>query len=111
VPHDVTDSDRRIAALAHFGVPIYSVLLPLTIWGTSASHPFRRDNAREAFSFQCVFLGLWIVLVGLMITGRLSAITLLILLGLAFLLELPQAARAISGRQPWRMVPVRLLPT
>jgi uncharacterized Tic20 family protein len=55
-----------------FGVPIYSVFLPLIVWAVSTPSPFRRAHARQAFSFQCVFLVLSVIAVGLLIVGVLS---------------------------------------
>jgi uncharacterized Tic20 family protein len=105
----LTTADRRVAALAHLGVPIYGLFLPLIVWAVSAASPFRRAHARQAFSFQCVFLALWVVAVGLTIFGLLSPLILLAIVAIAFLFELPQVRRALAGEQPLRMVPFALL--
>jgi uncharacterized Tic20 family protein len=109
MPDTLTTADRRVAALAHLGVPIYGLFLPLIVWAVSASKPFRRAHARQAFSFQCIFLALWVVAVGLTIFGALSPLALLSILAVALLIELPQVRRALVGEQPFRMVPFEIL--
>lgn len=101
----VAAADRRIAALSHLGVPFNGLFLPLIIWAASESSPFRRSHARQAFSFQVVFLSIWIVLVAYMGFGGLDPLVLLGVLGFAFVLELPQVVRALVGRPPFRVVP------
>ena len=101
--------DRWLAALAQFGVPLYSVILPLVIWGVSASRPFPRAHARRAFSFQCVFLGVWIVLVGLMLLGVIGPFVLVGVLVLGVVIELPWALLALAGRPPTGPIPIDLL--
>jgi hypothetical protein len=107
---EITKADRRIAAVAHLGVPIYSVFLPLIIWAVSASHPFRRAHARQAFSFQCIFLVAWVVAVGRSVFGLLPPLDLLPILAVAFAVELPQVATALAGRRPMKLVPFEVLP-
>ncbi len=91
-------------------MPIYSLFLPLIIWAVSPSHPYRRSHARQAFSFQCVFLAVWVVLVALLAMVRVGALVMLAVLMLGLLLEVPQVVRAMTGKPPLRIVPVEVLP-
>ena len=107
-PTDASDG-RGVAALAHLGVPIFSVLLPLAVWSSSPPQSFQRAHARQAFSFQVVFLACWVVLVTLMAIGAVAPMTLLAVGGLGLLLELPNVARALAGNGPIRLIPVEPL--
>jgi uncharacterized Tic20 family protein len=110
-PRDWTSStDRQVGALAHLGIPIYGFILPLVIWAMCRTKPFRRDHARQAFAFQCAFLVPYASAVGLVMFGDLDPIVLAVMLGIGFLLELPQVVRALSGRRPLGLVPFQLLP-
>ena len=102
-------ADRWIAAVAHLGIPLYSVFCPLVVWTISASHPFRREHARQAFSMQVTFLAVWVVLVVLMAFNVLATSVLLTVLAVGFVAELPQVARALAGRPPLRLIPFELL--
>src|SRR5260370_36340855 len=93
-------ADRRLAALAHLGVPLYSVLLPLVVWATSGTKPFRRAHARQAFSFQCLFLVVWLIAVGLMLFGVLGPLMLVAVLAVGLVLEFAQVVVAMAGRPP-----------
>lgn len=104
-------SDRRgIAAIAHLGVPLFGVILPLAIWATSPPGSFQRTHASQALPFQALFLALWIVLVVGMAVGSVAPTTLLIVLSSAFVLEIPQVILALVGRPPVRLIPIRFLP-
>ena len=110
-PSDWTSStDRLVGALAHLGIPIYGFVLPLVIWAMCRTKPFRRDHARQAFAFQCAFLLPYAAAVALVTFDDLDVIVLAVVLGIGFLLELPQVVRALSGRRPLGLVPFRLLP-
>jgi len=104
-----TSADRRIGALAHLGVPIYGFILPLVVWAVAKESPFRRAHARQAFSFQVGFIAVWVVGVVLMALGTLSPLVLLALLGVGFVAELPQVARALRGQPPLRLIPFEVL--
>ena len=108
VPPDA--ADRWLAAAAHFGIPLWSCALPLTIWAVSAGRPFRRAHARQAFTFQCGFLVLWVGAVASMLFGVLAPLALVALLALGLLSELPQAARALTGKAPLPVPPGAFLP-
>jgi uncharacterized Tic20 family protein len=103
-------SDRVVGALAHLGIPICGFILPLVIWSVCRTKPFQRAHARQAFAFQCLFLVPYVAVVGLVMFGDVDPIAAAAMLGFGFLLELPQVARALTGRPPLRMVPVNLLP-
>jgi hypothetical protein len=102
--------DRAVAAVAYFGVPLYGPILPLILCAVSAPRSFRRLHGGVAFTQQCTFLLLYLPVVTLFAFGVLSASVIAVLLALAFLVELPQAVRALLGRRPLRVIPLRILP-
>lgn len=78
--------------------------LPLVV-GAISEQPFRKDHARQALVFQLGFSVLWVVAVGSTIVGEvLPGWTLLILLSIGFVAEVPQIARALSGRPPFQLI-------
>jgi len=92
-------SHRAWAAASHLGMPFWSFLLPLFVWLLSKPDSFQRIHARQAFSFQLVWLPVGFVGTVLMIW---AVEPLLLLIALGFIIELPQVARALIGRPPFR---------
>jgi hypothetical protein len=105
VPGTTSRSERLIAAGAHLGVPIYSVVLPGIVWATSSARPFARAHARQAFSFQCLFLIIWFGLVVGMAANLIDLKVMLVALVAGIAAEVPQVLRALGGRQPLRLLP------
>jgi uncharacterized Tic20 family protein len=103
-------ADRRVGAVANLGIPLYIVVCPLLVWAVSTGKPFRRAHACQAFSFQCVVLVAWIVLIALVVFGVISPLVLLGYLGVGLILELPQVVRCLHGSQPIRLIPIEVLP-
>jgi hypothetical protein len=106
---EATVADRRVAALAHLGVPCWGPVLPLIVWAVSSGRPFRRAHASQAFSFQSVFIVGWAVLTGLVMGGVVGGGVPLVVLTIAFAVELPQVARGLGGKPPRRLVPFEVL--
>lgn len=100
-------SERLWAAASHLGVPLWSVILPLMVWMLAPAGSFRRRHARQAFSFQIVYLPVHIGFTAWMLAGPVGPLLLCMLVG--FLLELPQIARALAGRDPIPFPPFLLL--
>ena len=100
-------SERFWAAMSHFGVPLWSVILPAIVWAMAPAGSFRRRHARRAFSFQVVYLPVHAGLAIYMLWGSEGPLLVCMLLG--FLLELPQAARALVGKEPYPVPPFQLL--
>jgi len=99
---------RCIGAPRH---PAVERRLSSGVWAVSDGKHLRRRDARQAFSLQCVFLAVWIVLVGLMMFAAIKTSVLLGVLGLGFVVELPQVGRALAGRPPFRIVLLEVLPS
>jgi hypothetical protein len=97
---------RLIAAAAHLGVPSFSVITPLIVWSLSSPGTLPRRHARQAFSYQCLYLPIHIALTALMLFG--PFMPLLLCLTAGFALELPQIALAMAGRPPLRLLPTVL---
>ena len=99
----VTPADRRVGALAHLGVPFMGPFLPLGV-GAMNEQPFRKEHARQALTFQLGFIAIWLVVTVLTIVlAVLPPSVLPVILGIAFLAEVPQIARALSGKPPFRL--------
>ncbi len=60
-----------------------------------------------AFAFQCVYLPFHIAATVLMVSG--SVTPLLACMALGLLLELPQVVRGLTGREPFRLIPIDIL--
>jgi hypothetical protein len=105
VTDDATTADKRWAALAHLGVPLYSVVLPVVVYAASSGRSFRRLHARRAIPFQAVFLALWVVVIALAAGGVVSWGLPPALLALALTLEIPNVGRALRGRLPLSFLP------
>lgn len=103
--------DKWLAAASHLGAPLYGPLLPLAIFFTSRGKRFRQTHAARAFTFQCVFILCWIVLVGLMAAGTIDALVLGAVLAGAVVLELPNVVQALRGRPPMHILSGTILPT
>jgi hypothetical protein len=103
-PSEISRGDRRVAAIAHLGIPIYSVFLPLTLYRMS-TQPFRRMHARRAIPVQGVFLAFWVVLLALAESGVIAWAVLPLVLIAALLLEVPNVARALAGKPPLALLP------
>ena len=107
-----TEPDQRsrwLAAASHLGFPFYTVLLPVVIWVTSQPRSFVRSHARQALSFQCLFLVAWII--SLMFVVFRNDMRPLVLCALtALVVESVQIIRALRGRQPIQMLPAILGP-
>ncbi len=101
--------DRWLAAASHLGVPVYGPLLPLAIFFASKGKAFRQQHASRAFTFQCLFLLGWIVLVGLMAVGAIDPVVLLLVLAGVFVVEMPNVIQALLGRPPIHIVPMTIL--
>jgi hypothetical protein len=114
---DVSSSDRWIAAASHLGVPLYGPVLPGVIWATSSHHSFRRIHAAQAFSFQVVFIVVWVLLIGtyLVTASRPSGapengpFVLLGVLLITLVLELPNVVLALAGKPPLPLPPFWIL--
>ena len=100
-------AERLWAAGSHLGVPFWSVILPAIVWSVSPMGSFRRRHARQAFSFQIVYLPLHVGFTALMLTGPVGPLLVCMLVG--FLLELPQIFRALTGRDPLPLPPFFIL--
>jgi uncharacterized membrane protein (UPF0136 family) len=107
--NSVPRRDRLIAALSHLGVPIYGPLLPLGIFFGSKSSSFRQNHASQGFSFQCAFMGVYIVLFALYVVEILDDVVIILALLAAVALEAPNVIRAMRGRPPVPVIPVVLL--
>ena len=66
-------------------------------------------HAARAFTFQCVFILCWIVLVGLMAAGTIDALVLAAVLAGGFVLEMPNVIQALRGRPPMHILPMTIL--
>lgn len=100
-------SERLWAALSHLGVPFWSVVLPTIVWAVSPVGSFRRLHARQAFSYQLVYLPFHVFFTALMIWGAVGPLLICMLVG--FIFELPQIARATAGKEPYPVPPFQLL--
>lgn len=101
-------SERTWAAVSHLGVPFGSVTLPAFVWLVSPVGSFRRAHARQALSYQLVYLPFHVFFtVLLMLWGSVGPLLICMLVG--FVLELPQIARALLGRNPYPLPPFQLL--
>ena len=107
LPASADVSEVRRSGLCHLGMPILSVVLPLVVWSTGRPGSLSRRHARQAFAFQCVYLPFHIVATAFMLTC--SVTPLLVCMALGLLFELPQVARGLTGREPFRLVPIDLL--
>ena len=105
MPPEVSTADKRLGALAHLGIPIYSVFLPWVLYAASSARPFRRRHARHSIPFQCGFLALWIVVLALAVSGATSWVVPPIVLVVAFVLEMPNAVRALNAKLPLSFLP------
>ena len=114
---EVSSSDRWIAAASHLGVPLYGPVLPGVIWAASSNHPFRKVHAAQAFSFQVVFIVVWVLAIGayLVTTAmpsgapELGPLALLAVALVSVALEVPNVVRALAGKQPLPLPPFRIL--
>jgi hypothetical protein len=103
--------DRWLAAFANLGVPIYGPFLPLLVWAVSGTkHPLARAHARTAFTFQCAFFAVYVPTAVFVMLDPTRILVLVVLLGGAFVLELPNVIRAVRGSNPWRLIPLMILP-
>jgi hypothetical protein len=100
-------SERLWAAVSNLGVPFWSLILPTIVWAVSPVGSFRRLHARQAFSYQLVYLPFHLFFTALMIWGPVGPLLICMLVGLIF--ELPQIARAIVGKKPYPWPPFQLL--
>ena len=100
-------SERVWAAVSHLGVPFLSMALPTIVWSVSPVGSFRRIHARQAFSYQLVYLPFHVFFTALMLWGPVGPLLICMLVG--FILELPQIARALMGREPYPLPPFQLL--
>jgi hypothetical protein len=100
-------AERLWAAASHLGVPFWSMILPAVVWAVSPVGSFRRRHARQAFSYQLVYLPFHIGFTALMVWGPVGPLLVCMLVG--FLLELPQVGRALMGRDPLPLPPFQLL--
>lgn len=96
-----------LACIAHLGVPFGSVINPLVIWSINPTGSFARGHARQAFSYQCLYLPFHVVCTALMLFGPVAP--LLICMTVGFLLEIPQLVRGSLGLPPLRLVPFTIL--
>ena len=77
-------------------------------WANTTHGSFPRVHARQAFSYQCIYLPLHIAFTLVMLlTGE--PMPLLICLAIGFALELPQVVLALLGRAPLPLPPFLLL--
>ena len=91
-------------------MPLWSVLTPALLFAMGNPSGLRRRHASAAFSFQVVFLLLWVMFVPAVIVGAVVQPEVMpIVLGVVFLLQLPNVMLALAGREPIRMVPVWIL--
>lgn len=98
-----TSVDRWVGALAHLGVPFMEPFLPLGV-GAMNEQPFRKEHARQALTFQLAFIAIWFVVTVLTILlAVLPPSVLPVILGIAFLAEVPQITRALTGKPPLRL--------
>lgn len=93
--------------MSHLGVPLWSIVIPAIVWSTSPEGSFARAHARQAFSFQLVYLPVGLLSTGLMIWHGPKPLLLCILVGVV--LEAPQVVRALRGVPPFRLVPFDVL--
>ena len=100
-------SERLWAAVSHLGVPFWSLILPTIVWAVSPVGSFRRLHARRAFSYQLLYLPFHLFFTALMIWGPVGPLLICMLVG--FILELPQIARAVMGKDPYPLPPFQLL--
>lgn len=101
-----TKRDKRLAALCHFGLPIYGPFLPLTLHLAARGGPFRRDHYDQALAFQLVILIPYGVIAVLSAFGMLPWFLLTTYIILVLVLETWNAFRAIGGKPPTRIVPL-----
>ena len=100
-------SERVWAAVSHLGVPFWSMILPTIVWSVSPVGSFRRSHARQAFSYQLVYLPFHLCFTALMLWGPVGPLLICMLVG--FILELPQIGRALMGKKPYPLPPFQLL--
>jgi len=101
-------AERGWAAVSHLGIPFWSVFVPLVVWFASPVGSLRRRRARRAFSYQLLYLPFHLVFTARMAFGG-SAAPLVVCILVGFLLELPQVARALRGKDPYPIPPFQLL--
>jgi uncharacterized Tic20 family protein len=101
--------ERWLAVLGHFGVPFYGPLLPLVVWALAGRSNFLRAHASQAFSFQCLFLIIYLPTMILVVTKTVSLFVLPVLILAALVAEVLNAIRALRGESVIRVVPIRLL--
>ena len=107
-PSSISARTERIwAAVSHLGVPFWSIILPTIVWAVSPVGSFRRIHARQAFSYQLVYLPFHLFFTALMLWGPVGPLLICMLIG--FILELPQIARAMMGKKPYPLPPFQLL--
>lgn len=90
-------------------MPLWSVLTPGLLFALGNPSGLRRRHASAAFSFQVVFLACWIGCVFAVGFASMAPEVMPIVLGVVFLLQLPNVMLALVGREPIRMVPVWIL--
>ena len=100
-------SERVWAAVSHLGVPFWSLILPTVVWSVSPVGSFRRLHARQAFSYQLVYLPFHLFFTAVMLWGPGGPLLICMLVGL--ILELPQIARAMMRKKPYPLPPFQLL--
>ena len=112
--HDTEGSSRagsRLAALAHFGMPIGGPLLPLVLhfWKRETSPDIVR-HCNQAFVFQCAVLVPYTVLSVSSSLGSVSYRWFLGFIVLVMTFQLLNAWRALNHGDPVRLVERPLLP-
>jgi uncharacterized membrane protein len=105
VADEVSKADRRLGALAHLGVPLYAVILPAVLYVLLPTKPFSRLHARHAIPYQGVFMALWVVVIGLALSGVVSWSVPPVVLLVALALEMPNVSRALRGQSPLSFLP------
>jgi hypothetical protein len=100
-------SERLWAAVSHLGVPFWSIVLPTVVWAATPAGSFRRRHARQAFSYQLVYLPVHIGFTLLALWGSGGPLVVWLLVG--FLLEVPQVVLALMGRDPLPLPPFQTL--
>lgn len=98
-------TDKGWAVLSHMGIPLYGPMLPMLISLKSKKGSLSRAHARQALSFQCAFLVVWVAISALAVIGLLSPLFMVGTLALGFALEVPQAVRAFRGDWPLAIGP------
>ena len=110
-------SERLLAGVAHLGVPLYGPVLPLGVWAVSGKDSLLRRHDSQAFSFQLVFMVMWVILIGsYLVTTALPSgapgwgpVVMVVVVGVALILEIPNVVRGLRGREPLRIPPFKIL--